>query len=150
MTDQNTPPPPAGWYRDPTGQGDARYWNGVAWTPSVSRAGVTMDVPVAESQLHLPPVPGSEYRVATPPPTYVPTPTQPAVQVTQSSGRSSGGAIGALVVAALAIVVLVIILVSVTGNDGDDDEEPTQDAPTEQPEEQQPDPPADEQAPAEG
>jgi hypothetical protein len=30
----------AGWYADPTGRFDHRYWNGAAWTEHVSRAGV--------------------------------------------------------------------------------------------------------------
>src|SRR5450631_2102223 len=31
---------PAGWYSDPTGRSDQRYWDGNAWTDHVSRAGV--------------------------------------------------------------------------------------------------------------
>ena len=39
MSDSNTTP--AGWYRDPFGQGDGRYWNGIQWTDAISRGGVT-------------------------------------------------------------------------------------------------------------
>jgi hypothetical protein len=38
---------PAGWYSDPTGQADQRYWDGNAWTDHVSRAGVQGTDPVA-------------------------------------------------------------------------------------------------------
>jgi uncharacterized protein DUF2510 len=42
---------PAGWYPDPTGQADQRYWDGNAWTDHVSRAGVQGTEPVTgESQ----------------------------------------------------------------------------------------------------
>ena len=30
---------PAGWYRDPTGHSEHRYWDGDAWTEHVARAG---------------------------------------------------------------------------------------------------------------
>lgn len=30
--------PPAGWYRDPSGTGSQRYWDGTAWTDAVSPA----------------------------------------------------------------------------------------------------------------
>lgn len=36
-----TKPTPAGWYVDPTGRHEHRYWNGNAWTASVSDAGVS-------------------------------------------------------------------------------------------------------------
>lgn len=31
---------PAGWYRDPTGHSEHRYWDGTTWTEHVARAGV--------------------------------------------------------------------------------------------------------------
>lgn len=34
-----TPAVPAGWYADPAGRFDLRYWDGSAWTEHVSRAG---------------------------------------------------------------------------------------------------------------
>ncbi len=37
---------PAGWYPDPTGQADTRYWDGMAWTEHISRAGVQGTAPV--------------------------------------------------------------------------------------------------------
>jgi Protein of unknown function (DUF2510) len=43
-----SPSVPAGWYTDPAGRYDLRYWDGSAWTEHVSRAGQqSMDPPVA-------------------------------------------------------------------------------------------------------
>lgn len=42
------PAVPAGWYADPAGRFELRYWDGVAWTEHVSRAGQQYtDPPVA-------------------------------------------------------------------------------------------------------
>jgi len=39
---------PAGWYADPSGRFELRYWDGTAWTEHVSRAGQQFtDPPVA-------------------------------------------------------------------------------------------------------
>ena len=39
---------PAGWYHDPAGRYELRYWDGSAWTEHVSRAGQQYtDPPVA-------------------------------------------------------------------------------------------------------
>jgi Protein of unknown function (DUF2510) len=43
-----TPAVPAGWYADPAGRFELRYWDGSAWTEHVSRAGQQYtDPPVA-------------------------------------------------------------------------------------------------------
>lgn len=43
-----TPSVPAGWYADPAGRFELRYWDGNAWTEHVSRAGQQYtDAPVA-------------------------------------------------------------------------------------------------------
>jgi Protein of unknown function (DUF2510) len=43
-----TPSVPAGWYHDPAGRYELRYWDGTAWTEHVSRAGQQYtDPPVA-------------------------------------------------------------------------------------------------------
>ena len=43
-----TPSVPAGWYADPAGRFELRYWDGGAWTEHVSRAGQQYtDPPVA-------------------------------------------------------------------------------------------------------
>lgn len=34
------PQVPAGWYTDPTGRHESRYWSGAAWTKTVSDAGI--------------------------------------------------------------------------------------------------------------
>ena len=45
---QTTPSVPAGWYADPAGRYELRYWDGGAWTEHVSRAGQQYtDPPVA-------------------------------------------------------------------------------------------------------
>jgi hypothetical protein len=47
-TPPTTPAVPAGWYTDPAGRFELRYWDGTAWTEHVSRAGQQYtDAPVA-------------------------------------------------------------------------------------------------------
>jgi uncharacterized protein DUF2510 len=44
----STPSVPAGWYADPAGRFELRYWDGTAWTEHVSRGGQQFtDAPVA-------------------------------------------------------------------------------------------------------
>ncbi len=44
----STPSVPSGWYADPAGRFELRYWDGNAWTEHVSRAGQQFtDPPVA-------------------------------------------------------------------------------------------------------
>jgi hypothetical protein len=44
----STPAVPAGWYADPAGRYELRYWDGTTWTEHVSRAGQQFtDAPVA-------------------------------------------------------------------------------------------------------
>lgn len=48
VTQQQTPAVPAGWYADPAGRFELRYWDGGAWTEHVSRQGQQYtDPPVA-------------------------------------------------------------------------------------------------------
>jgi len=107
MTNAGTP---AGWYVDPTGQGDARYWNGVAWTQSVARNGATLNMPIDPAQAQQPPAPG----------TQVQAPISTAGTPEQSSRRSPIGAIFGIV-AVLVIVVLIFVIVS----DDSSDDSPT-------------------------
>ena len=47
-TTPTAPAVPAGWYADPAGRYELRYWDGTAWTEHVSRAGQQYtDPPVA-------------------------------------------------------------------------------------------------------
>ena len=55
---------PSGWYQDPTGQGDARYWSGTAWTESVDRGGAVVNVAIDPSQAQTPPAAGCSGRAA--------------------------------------------------------------------------------------
>ena len=126
---------PAGWYADPSGRGDARYWNGAAWMQSVNRAGVQVELPIDPTQAQMPPAPGTGMA----PPAGL---TPPQTVNAAPSRRSPLGAILG-VLAALLIVILIVVLV----NNSDSPAEsptPTTDTPAEEPA------PADEPAPTEG
>jgi hypothetical protein len=111
--------PAAGWYQDPTGLGDGRYWDGVVWTHSVHRNGVTINVPIDEARAMLPPASGSQ--------TVAPVPqvTAPTMSV-PTPNRSPVGAIVGAVLAAL-LVVLVVVLIS--GNNSSNDDPPPETTP---------------------
>lgn len=127
---------PPGWYQDPTGQGESRYWNGSSWTQTVSRGGATLDVPIDPAQAVQPPVPGTQMQAPVPP-------SQPTTVVQQSSSRSPIGTIVAVVVALVALVVVLAVIGNATG---DDSPTPgTDQPPAEQPPEETPAP----EAPAE-
>jgi hypothetical protein len=108
MTNVSTP---AGWYQDPTGQGDARYWNGSAWTQSVDRAGTTVNIAIDPTQAQQPPVPGTQVQIPSPAPS-------PQTVVQQSSSRSP---VGAIIGAVVVILLIVVIFVIVSNNDSSDD-----------------------------
>lgn len=121
MTDANSPP---GWYQDPTGQSEGRYWNGTAWTQMSMRGDQTVNLPIDPSMALVQPVPGTQVQQ--------PTPPQPA----RSSSGGSGGVIIAVVVG---LLLLLAVFVAVDDN--------TNDAPA--PEDTVPaEAPADTQAPA--
>jgi hypothetical protein len=129
----------AGWYRDPSGQGDARYWNGQQWTDSVSLGGQTRSAPIDPAQATVPPAPGTEY--TTPPP-------RPAAgqNVTVSSG-GGGVSVGAVLAGVAALIAAVALVVALT-RDGDSTDEPAEDTPaTEAPPETEA--PAEDEAPSE-
>lgn len=130
MTNGSTP---AGWYQDPTGQGESRYWNGSSWTQSVSRGGQTVNVPIDSAQAEQPPAPGTQMAAPAPPA----QPAQPTTVVQQSTSHSALGTIIGVVVALFAVVVLLAII----GNATADDDSPTpgsDPAPAEQPAEEAP------------
>jgi len=110
---QNTPPP--GWYQDPTGFGEGRYWDGTSWTQSVSRAGQTVDVPMEPGRAHLPPIPGSEL-------TAPPVATAPTTVTVERPKRSAFGAI----VGVIGIILLVVVIIAIVNNsdDSSNDESP--------------------------
>lgn len=117
---QNSPLP--GWYRDPTGLGDGRYWDGMAWTDAVSRAGQTITAPIDPQQAALPPVPGSEMQ------TPAVAPSAPAVTVNASNRSPVGAIVGILAI--VAIVVLIFVLISNGDDSTEDDSPPATNAPT--------------------
>ena len=107
---------PAGWYRDPTGQGDARYWNGTSWTESVDRGGATVNVPIDPSQAQVPPVAGTQVSIPSPASGNQPSGNQ-YVNVTSDRRSPVGAIIGVLFV----VFAIVVILVIVSNNDSSDD-----------------------------
>ncbi len=114
---------PAGWYQDPTGQGDARYWNGASWTESVDRGGATVNVPIDPSQALVPPLAGTQVSI--------PSPASGNQSVNVTSNRRSP--VGAIIGGVFVVLAIVAILVIVSNNDSSDDtpttSEPATDAP---------------------
>jgi hypothetical protein len=47
QADAPPPPTPAGWYPDPLGRHQVRYWDGAAWTANAATNGVSVQDPVA-------------------------------------------------------------------------------------------------------
>ncbi len=100
---------PPGWYQDPTGQGNARYWNGTSWTQSTNVNGATVNIAIDPAQAQVPPIPG----------TQVSLPAAPSQDAPSSGGSSMAIFIGI----AIAIVIGVVIFAFVSN--GSDDEAPT-------------------------
>jgi len=111
---------PAGWYQDPTGQGQARYWNGASWTQSVFRDGTNINIAIDPAQAQQPPVPGTQMQL----------PTTPAPQPTTVVQQKSGSSVGAVIFGVIALIlVIVVILVIVNSSDSDDAPTPGTNAP---------------------
>jgi hypothetical protein len=108
---------PSGWYQDPTGQGNARYWNGTSWTESVDRGGVTVNVAIDPGQAQVPPQPGTEVSL---PPRSTGTQT-----VNVSSPDHSVMGIVFAIFFGLFLIVLVFAIVS--SNDSSNDGPPVTD-----------------------
>ncbi len=51
---------PAGWYEDPTGRFEHRYWDGTSWSDNVSRAGTQFQDPIADDPTFEPSVASTE------------------------------------------------------------------------------------------
>ena len=113
---------PPGWYQDPTGQGDARYWNGASWTQSVNRGGVTLNAGIDPSQALVAPVPGTQVSIPPPPP--------PVQKQSDSSSRSLLSVIFG--VGVVFLIVIVVYAIISNNSDGDDTPSPGS-TPTEEP-----------------
>ena len=53
MSRPQFPPPPLldpGWYADPTGRYEARYWDGLKWTGHISHYGATGNDPILRAR----------------------------------------------------------------------------------------------------
>ena len=105
----------SGWYRDPTGQADGRYWDGQRWSDQVDRQGVTVSSPIDPAQAATPPSPGSDYVV----------PSAPSSAGSQTVAvQSAKSSVVGPVFAAIAVVVAIVALVVALSNNSDDDTEP--------------------------
>ncbi|MCP4085994.1 MAG: DUF2510 domain-containing protein [Actinomycetia bacterium] len=114
----------SGWYRDPSGYAEGRFWDGERWTDQVITAsGVTSVFPIT-SGVETPPAPASEYQ---------PAASAPSQPVAPAPKASPVGAILGGVAVIVAVIALVIALTSDNGDDDDGEEEspPTTEAPTE-------------------
>jgi hypothetical protein len=103
VTNASSPP---GWYQDPTGQSDGRYWNGTAWTQVSMQGGRTVDLPIDPSMAQVQPVPGTEVQPPTPP------------QATTSSSGGSGRSGGAIIAIVVGLLLLLAVFVAVDDNAG--------------------------------
>jgi hypothetical protein len=83
---------PAGWYADPQGEAQYRYWDGTAWTQQVhGPAGATPQAaPQSPPQQAAPP----PQQAAPPPPQSGPPPPQAGPPPHQASPQGPGPAIG--------------------------------------------------------
>src|SRR5262245_2926338 len=90
------PLPPAGWFPDPSGRHDHRYWDGHAWTDYVADHGVQSVAPVAQAApVVTTPAPAPMFGVAPPP--SVPTASTTASGWTSPSATGlSGGRVRSL------------------------------------------------------
>jgi hypothetical protein len=114
----------SGWYRDPTGQADGRYWDGQRWSDQVDRQGVTVSTPIDPANAETPPVSGSEY--------VVPSGTGTQTETVQPAKSSLVGPVFGAIAVVVAIVALVVALSN--NNDDDTEENPTTTTLTETPE----------------
>ena len=102
----NTNLPPTGWYLDPAGLADGRYWDGAIWTAAVTRTGVTATVPLDPTHAAMPPLPGTADSAS------VPTCRRP-----HPLNDRSAVAVGIGVMVAALVVLLLIAIVSNNGSD---------------------------------
>lgn len=103
---------PPGWYPDPMGRFDHRYWNGTAWTDSVSRQGIQYDDPV-QGPTKVESAPEEDQAVA---PEDEPTPSSPPAEAPERKGITNRH----IVIAGLAFVVFVGVVFGVAQLTKDD------------------------------
>jgi hypothetical protein len=94
---------PAGWYPDPTGNHELRYWDGYAWLDNVSDQGATGTDPLGGKPL--------------PPPSQVASQQQAAAPAAGASKSKAPIIIGA-VVAAVVIIGAAVFFLTRDGDDG--------------------------------
>ena len=115
MTEYDVPP---GWYLDPSGLGEARYWNGTSWTATVNREGVTLNVAIDPAHAAVPPIRGTEVHLP------IPVSNQYA-QATPEKRSPIVAIVGILV----AVVVVIAIFVVLSDDNSSTDTPPATDAP---------------------
>lgn len=95
---------PAGWYADPSGRSELRYWDGSQWTQHIARAGQTStdDLDAATSEVGFPPP-------AVVPPPMPPPPVAGAPQAYQPPVYGSAPAQATVAGLAIASMVLGIV-----------------------------------------
>jgi len=90
MTTSSSGPAP-GWYPDPSGQHDKRYWDGTAWTEQVTSRQVDADAPPAAPPPHGDPYFGGTAGPAQVDPAVPSTGHQAAYQPATTSGAAGPG-----------------------------------------------------------
>ena len=111
----NTNQPPTGWYLDPTGLSDGRYWDGSVWTAAVTRSGVTATVPIDPTRAAVPPLPGTKILPPVTRSSTVPPNDRSAIAV----------GIGVMVAALVAL----LFIATITNNGSDETPTPNTEAP---------------------
>lgn len=106
----STSQPLPGWYLDPTGLSDGRFWDGDGWTEVVTRTGVTATAPIDPTRAAVPPLPGTA---------IVPPVTRSSIA---TENDRAAVALGLGVIVAALVVVLLIFAV---GNQASDQTPPS-------------------------
>jgi hypothetical protein len=108
---------PSGWYQDPTGQGNARYWNGTAWTESVDRGGVTVNVAIDSGQAQVPPQPGTQVSI----------PARSTGTQTVNVSSNNHSVMGIIFAIFFGLFLIVLVAAIVSENDSSNDGPPATD-----------------------
>ena len=115
----------AGWYRDPTGQHEQRYWDGTTWTDHVSSQGRQTREPIAAGSAstagaaaQATPA-GTAVAAGSTPSVHPPTPPGPAVAPYGAPKKKRRGCLP-IALAAVAMLVLIGVVAAVAGSGSDD------------------------------